>query len=47
VILNLSAVMAGLIPAIYALLLGKQDVDARYKPAHDVERADQNDRKAL
>jgi hypothetical protein len=30
-----SIVMAGLVPAIHALPSGKQDVDARDKPAHD------------
>jgi hypothetical protein len=30
--------MAGLVPAIHAFLLTKQDVDARHKAGHDVER---------
>jgi hypothetical protein len=30
--------MAGLVPAIHALLFGK-DVDARHKAGHDDERA--------
>jgi hypothetical protein len=34
---ELAAVMAGLVPAIHALL-GGQDVDARHKAGHDVER---------
>ena len=29
------AVMAGLGPAIHALMLGEKDVDARAKPGHD------------
>jgi hypothetical protein len=30
--------MAGLVPAIHALSVGKEDVDARDKPGHDVVR---------
>jgi hypothetical protein len=30
--------MAGLVPAIHALLCGKKGVDARHKAGHDVER---------
>jgi hypothetical protein len=30
--------MAGLDPAIHVLLRDKQDVDARHKAGHDVER---------
>ena len=30
---NISAVMAGLVPAIHALFGAKQDVDARHKAA--------------
>ena len=29
------AVMAGLVPAIHALTLDREDVDARDKPGHD------------
>jgi hypothetical protein len=32
-------VMAGLVPAIHALLNHPTDVDARDKPGHDVERS--------
>jgi hypothetical protein len=28
-------VMAGLVPAIHVLLVGKEGVDARVKPGHD------------
>jgi len=36
---RLSAVMAGLVPAIHVFLIeSPQDVDARVKPAHDAER---------
>jgi hypothetical protein len=31
--------MAGLVPAIHAFLVAKQDVDARHKAGHDVERS--------
>jgi hypothetical protein len=30
--------MAGLVPAIYVLLFGIKDVDARHKAGHDDER---------
>ena len=30
--------MAGLVPAIHAFLRAKQDVDARHKAGHDVDR---------
>jgi hypothetical protein len=34
------SVMAGLVPAIHALLVAKkQDVDAQHKAGHDVDRA--------
>jgi len=37
---NLSVVMAGLGPAIHVFgATAKQDVDARDKPGHDVERS--------
>jgi hypothetical protein len=36
-------VMAGLVPAIYDVLHGAQDVDGRDKPGHDVERSFQID----
>jgi hypothetical protein len=32
-------VMAGLVPAIHALLGKKEGVDARHKAGHDVERS--------
>jgi hypothetical protein len=32
--------MAGLVPAIYVLLAGCKDVDARDKPGHDDVRGD-------
>ena len=31
--------MAGLVPAIHVFVSNKQDVDARVKPGHDVERS--------
>ncbi len=31
--------MAGLVPAIHALIYTKQGVDARHKAGHDVERS--------
>jgi hypothetical protein len=32
---NNEAVMAGLVPAIHALMCGEKDVDARHKAGHD------------
>jgi len=42
---KLSAVMAGLVPAIHAGIMQRRDVDARHKAGHDNSQLEENPRK--